>query len=229
MVRSASHDKLAHRADVRRTRGSQRKRVTLHVIGLTGGMGVGKSEVSAILERLGASIIDADREGHAAYAKGTIGWRRITALFGEGMLTEELEINRSKLGQLVFGNAQAMGWLNSAIHPIIRDRIEAQLGQLRGLGCAVAVVDAAVLIQAGWDDLTDEVWFVKAPTEIIAERVAQARGLQAWEVMGRINAQQELVQDAETKAGVVIDNTGSIEELREKIEQLWKGRNLPVR
>jgi dephospho-CoA kinase len=140
-----------------------------------------------------------------------------------------LEIDRRKLGQLVFGNAQAMGLLNSALHPIIRGRIEAQLRQLMDLGCAVAVVDAAVLIQAGWDDLTDEVWFVKAPTEIVAERVAQARGLQAWEIMGRINAQQELVQEAEAKAGVVIGNAGSMEELREKIEQLWKVRNLPVR
>ena len=201
----------------------------MYVIGLTGGIGVGKSEVSAALERLGASIIDADREGHAAYAKGTIGWRRITALFGDDMLTEELEIDRRKLGQLVFGNAQAMGWLNSAIHPIIRDRIETQLGQLRALGCDVAVVDAAVLIQAGWDDLTDEVWVVKAPAEIVAERVAQARGLQTWEVLGRINAQQELVQEAEAKAGVVIDNAGSMEELHATIAQLWKDRNLPVR
>lgn len=201
----------------------------MYVIGLTGGIGVGKSEVSATLERLGASIIDADREGHAAYAKGTIGWRRITALFGDDMLTEELEIDRRKLGQLVFGNVQAMGWLNSAIHPIIRDRIETQLGQLRALGCEVAVVDAAVLIQAGWDDLTDEVWVVKAPAEIVAERVAQARGLKTWEVLGRINAQQELVQEAEAKAGVVIDNTGSMEELHATIAQLWKDRNLPVR
>jgi dephospho-CoA kinase len=201
----------------------------LHVIGLTGGMGVGKSEASTILERFGASIIDADREGHTAYAKGSTGWQKITDLFGEGMLNDEREVDRRKLGQLVFGNAQAMGLLNSAIHPIIRDRIESQLRQFLGLGCAVAVVDAAVLIQAGWDDLTDEVWFVKAPMEIVAERVAQARGLQAWEIIGRINAQQELVQEAETKAGVVIDNAGSMEELRQKIEQLWKVRNLPVR
>ena len=201
----------------------------MYVIGLTGGIGAGKSTVCATLDRLGASIIDADREGHAAYAKGTIGWRRITALFGDAMLTEELEIDRRKLGQLVFGNPQAMGWLNSAIHPIIRDRIETQLAQLRALGCEVAVVDAAVLIQAGWDDLTDEVWFVKAPADIVAERVAQARGLQTWEVLGRIGAQQELVQEAEAKASVIVDNAGSMEELLAKIEQLWKDRNLPVR
>ena len=79
--------------------------------------------VATKLERLGASIIDADREGHAAYAKGTMGWRRIATIFGDTMLTEELEVNRQKLGQFVFGNTQALGWLNSAIHPILRDRI----------------------------------------------------------------------------------------------------------
>jgi dephospho-CoA kinase len=192
-------------------------------------MGAGKSEASAMLKRLGARIIDADREGHAAYAKGSTGWQKITELFGKEMLNEELEVDRRKLGQLVFGDAQAMSSLNSAIHPIIRERIQSQLRQFRGCDCAIAVVDAAVLIQAGWDDLTDEVWFVKAPVEIVAERVAQARGLQAWEITGRINAQQELVQEAEAKAGVVIDNAGSMEELLEKIQQLWKVRNLPVR
>lgn len=207
----------------------QRNRISLYVIGLTGGIGVGKSAVSARLECLGASIIDADREGHAAYAKGTIGWRRITALFGDAMLTEQLEIDRRKLGQLVFGNPQAMGWLNSAIHPIIRDRIGTQLGQLRALDCKIAVVDAAVLVQAGWDELTDEVWFIKAPADIVAERVAQARDLKAGEVLGRIAAQQELIQEAESKASVVIDNAGSMEELFTKVEQLWKDRNLPVR
>ncbi len=192
-------------------------------------MGAGKSEVSAKLERLSASIIDADREGHASYAKGTMGWRRITELFGEDVLTEELEIDRRKLGQLVFANPEAMTWLNSAIQPIIRDRIELQLGELRNLACGVAVVDAAVLIQAGWDDLTDEVWFVKAPPDIVAERIARTRGLKAREILGRIKAQQELVQEAETKASVVIRNVGSIKELHVTVEQLWKDRNLPVR
>ena len=145
------------------------------------------------------------------------------------MLTEELEVNREKLGQFVFGNTQALGWLNSAIHPIIRDRIETNLGQLKALGCGVVVIDAAVLIQAGWDDLTDEIWVVKAPSDVVVERVAKTRGLKAWEIKGRIDAQLDLVQEAGARASVVIDNAGTTKELFTKIEHLWKDRNLPVR
>ena len=197
------------------------------VIGLTGGIGSGKSAVASILERLGASVIDADREGHESYAQGTIGWRRITALFGDGMLNEDGEIDRHRLGQLVFRSSQAMAWLNSAIHPIIRDRISTKLKQFDALGCRVAVVDAAVLVQAGWNDLTNEVWLVKAPAEQAAERVAEQRGMQTWEVMGRIAAQEQMVMAAEAKAGVIIDNAGSLEELTAQVERLWSERNLP--
>jgi dephospho-CoA kinase len=192
-------------------------------------MGAGKSAVAATLERLGASVIDADREGHEAYAKGSIGWRRIGQLFGDGVLTEDLEVDRRKLGQLVFSNPQALGWLNSAIHPIIRDRIKAKLGEFAELGCAVAVIDAAVLVQAGWDDLADEVWMVKAPEDQVAERIAEKRGLQPWEVRGRIAAQEELIRESEAKAGVFIENTGTVEELRAKVEHLWNDRNPLIR
>jgi dephospho-CoA kinase len=197
------------------------------VIGLTGGIGAGKSVVARNIERLGASVIDADREGHESYAKGTIGWRRITALFGDGMLNEEGEIDRHRLGQLVFRSPQAMAWLNSAIHPIIRDRISTKLKQLEALRCEVAVVDAAVLVQAGWDYLTNEVWLIRATAEQAAQRVADQRGMQIWEVMDRISAQQQMVMEAEAKAGVIIDNVGSVKELAAIVERLWIERNLP--
>ena len=198
----------------------------MHVIGLTGGIGAGKSAVAAVLQRLGAHVIDADREGHAAYAPGTMGWRRIIAMFGEDLLTDDSHIDRRKLGQLVFSSPQALAWLNSALHPLIRGRIESKLDGLKREGREVAVIDAAVLVQAGWDDLADEVWTVKAPVDLVAERVASARGLKTWEVRGRIEAQQEMVRQAEARADVVIENSGTLEELQEKVEQLWTERNL---
>lgn len=197
------------------------------VIGLTGGIGAGKSVVASILERLGASVINADTEGHQSYTRGTIGWRRITALFGDEMLDEDGEIDRHRLGQLVFTSPQALAWLNSAIHPIIRDRISAKLKQLDALGCQFAVVEAAVLVQAGWDDLTDEIWLIRAPAERAAERVAEQRGIETWEVMGRIAAQENMVSEAEPKARVIIDNTGSYQDLQANVERLWKERILP--
>ena len=191
-------------------------------------MGAGKSAVAAMLEQLGARVIDADREGHEAYAPGSMGWRRIVSIFGEDLVDEDMQIDRRKLGQLVFGSPQALAWLNSAVHPLIRERIKSKLVRFETERCAVAVIDAAVLVQAGWDDLADEVWMVRAPIGVAAERVAKARGLKAWEAQGRIAAQQELVRQAETKADVIIDNSGSLDELQATVRQLWTERNLPT-
>ena len=181
-----------------------------------------------MLERLGAEVIDADREGHEAYAPGSMGWRRVIAMFGEDLLTEDSQIDRRRLGQLVFGSPQALAWLNSAIHPLIRDRIASKLERLKADGCAVAVIDAAVLVQAGWDDLADEVWTVRAPAEQAVERIASARGLKAWEAQGRIDAQRDLVRQAEARADTIVDNAGTLSELQAKVEQLWTERNLPT-
>jgi dephospho-CoA kinase len=191
-------------------------------------MGAGKSSVAAVLQRLGAEVINADREGHETYAPGSMGWRRIVAMFGEDLLTEDSQIDRRKLGQLVFGNPQALAWLNAALHPLIRERIKSKLEGLEAAGCKVAVIDAAVLVQAGWDDLADEVWVVRAPIEQAAARVAGARGLKDWEVRGRIEAQREMVRQAEAKADTIIDNEGTLDELRAKVTQLWTERNLPM-
>jgi dephospho-CoA kinase len=201
----------------------------VRVIGLTGGIGAGKSEVAATLGRLGAAVLDADQEGHDAYAPGTLGWRRITELFGPEMLTETGEIDRRELGQLVFSNPQAMAWLNAAIHPIIRERLSIQLDQLKALGCEVAVVDAAVLVDAGWDDLTDEVWLVAAPADKVMERTAVQRGTGQHEVHTRIIAQEAMIRNATARADVIIQNTGTIAELCAEVERLWKERNLPIR
>lgn len=200
----------------------------MRVIGLTGGIGAGKSEVAATLTSLGAKVIDADREGHLTYARGSIGWRRLVELFGDSVLDDDQEIDRPILGRLVFGNPQAMAWLNSAIHPLIRGRLTTRLTEMGEEGIEVAVVDAAVLYQAGWDDLTDEVWLVRARPETVIPRLAAQRGLQPWEARRRIESQGTTDQAA-NRADVVIDNAGTLPELRDKVERLWKERSLPLR
>ena len=196
----------------------------MRVIGLTGGIGAGKSEVSAVLSGLGAAIIDADREGHLAYRNGSIGWRRIVELFSVEMLGEDGEIDRQKLGRLVFGSPQAMAWLNAAIHPLIRQQVSQQLTDQREAGTEVVVVDAALLYQAKWDDLTDEVWAVVAPVEYVIERLKAQRGLEGWEIRRRIDAQEPV--DMERRADVVITNTGTVEELHAEVRRLWYQRIL---
>jgi dephospho-CoA kinase len=200
----------------------------VRVIGLTGGIGVGKSEVSAALAKLGAHVIDADHEGHQTYARGAFGWRRIMEMFGDAVLTDDQEIDRRKLGELVFGNSQAMAWLNAAIHPLIRARLKIRLEELSSQGAQVAVIDAALLYEAGWDDLADEVWLVRAPAEAVIQRLAAQRGLQDGEVERRIDA-QEPPKRAAARADVIIDNTGNLLELQGTVERLWTERIDPSR
>ncbi len=194
----------------------------MYVIGLTGGIGAGKSTVAAIMADLGAEVIDADKEGHASYKRGTIGWGRIVALFGTDVLDDNGEIDRQELGSIVFGNSAALALLNSAIHPLIRDRVRQRLQQLRNGGAGVAVVDAAVLYQAGWDDLVDEVWVVTAPYAATATRL-EARGIARSEARRRM-AMQDPPEQLAARADVVIENTGSLAELQAKVTKLWNER-----
>jgi dephospho-CoA kinase len=199
----------------------------VRVIGLTGGIGAGKSEVAAALARLGAVVIDADHEGHEAYRSGSVGWRRIVELFTTAVLDDEGEIDRQALGSIVFNDPQALAWLNAAIHPLIRDRVEARLRELGGGGTEVAVVDAALLYQAGWDDLTEEVWLVTAPTSMVVQRLVGQRGMRASEAERRIGSQSFAGKQAQ--ADVVIENAGTIEQLRDATERLWNERILSKR
>lgn len=200
----------------------------MRVIGLTGGIGTGKSEVAATLAELGATVIDADAEGHLTYRRGSVGWQRVVDLFGESVLDEAGEVDRAKLGSLVFADAQALAALNAAVHPLIRERVAARLAELAEGSTEVAVVDAAVLYQAGWNDLTDEVWVVAAPAQAVADRLGAQRGMEQAAVRRRLEAQGDPAP-LTTRADVVIDNTGSLEQLRARVMQLWVERILSGR
>ena len=196
----------------------------MHVIGLTGGIGVGKSEVAKALADHGSAIIDADAEGHHAYDKGSIGWRRVVEIFSSGILNEDGEVDRSRLSALVFANPQALAWLNAAIHPLIRQRVTQAIAQHRENGVDVAVVDAALLYQARWDDLADEIWVVSAPPGAVAERLRE-RGMTADDIRRRTEAQAG-AEAAFAKADVIIDNYGSLDGLRARVQELWQERIL---
>lgn len=196
----------------------------MRVIGLTGAIGAGKSEAARVLAELGAAVVDADAEGRRSYAKGTIGWRRLVELFSSRILDEEDEIDRSRLGALVFANPQALAWLNAAIHPLIRDRVTQALAEHREQGTAVAVVDAALLYQAKWDDLADETWAVSAPAELALERLA-ARGLSAEDARKRAAAQGD-PEEALRRADAIIENKGSLDDLKANVQRAWRERIL---
>ena len=197
----------------------------MRTIGLTGGIGVGKGEVAGTLAGLGAAIVDADDEGHQVYLQGTEGWQIVVAQFGREVLGADGEIDRRKLAQRVFSDNEALQRLNAALHPLIRERVEAKLAELGAAGTAVAVVEAPLLLQAGWKTLTDEVWLVTSPEESVLERVHLQREMSVAEARSRMAA-QVLPSGLAEQADVIIENTGTIAELRESVRRLWHERNL---
>ena len=195
----------------------------MKVIGLTGGIGVGKSSVVSLLQSLGAHIIEADQVGHRVYRPGTEGWQRVVVLFGPDILDANEEVDRKRLGELVFSDPDAIASLNAAVHPLISEEIQARLKALEGDGAAVAVVEAAVLLEAEWDAMVDEVWVVSAPEERTIERVQLQRGLTEPQVRQRMKAQSPAERKLQ-RADVVIDNGADTEALRRRVESLWRER-----
>ena len=193
------------------------------VIGLTGGIGTGKSEAARQLEELGALIISADQVGHEAYTVNTEAWEQVVATFGNGILQDNKEIDRRKLGGIVFSDPSQLKKLNQIMHPrmarIVSDKIEA----FRGQGVDTVVVEAALLFEAGWDSLVEEVWVTDASEEIIIGRLRERNGLSEEEAKKRINSQMDRMERI-GRSDFVINNSGDMAELGTTIKELWDRR-----
>jgi dephospho-CoA kinase len=191
------------------------------VIGLTGGIGSGKSTVAAMLGEMGAYVIDADKIGHEVYLPGTEGHRRVVDAFGPGVVSRDGTIDRRALGAIVFADRNALGRLNALVHPLIgaeiRRRITAAMGATTG---RPIVIEAAIMMEAGWR-FFDRVWVVMVPRETAIARVVASRGVEPAEVERRLAAQ---MSDAERRrlADLVIENDGTQAELRAKVEAAWR-------
>lgn len=192
----------------------------MFVIGLTGGLGSGKSTVASLLEQKGAKVVNADLVGHEIYRAGTEGWRRIADAFGREVLGPDGEVDRRKLSQIVFSDPQALRRLNSITHPLIKTAIEDRLAEMRASGTAVAVLEAALLIEAKWMDAADEIWVVTAPRDTALDRVAARSGLSRQEAEARLSRQLSDEERA-IHAHVIIDNGGSLEGLKRRLDELW--------
>ncbi|MED5207617.1 MAG: dephospho-CoA kinase [Chloroflexota bacterium] len=193
------------------------------VIGLTGGIGTGKSESARQLEELVALIISADQVGHEAYTVNTEAWEQVVATFGNGILQDDKEIDRRKLGGIVFSDPSQLKKLNQIMHPrmarIVSDKIEA----FRGQGVDTVVVEAALLFEAGWDSLVEEVWVTDASEEIIIGRLRERNGLSEEEAKKRINSQMDRMERI-GRSDFVINNSGDMAELGTTIKELWDRR-----
>ena len=193
------------------------------VIGLTGSIGTGKSEAARQLEALGAAVIDADEVGHEAYTPNTEAWRQVVAVFGDEILGEGGEIDRRKLGAIVFSDAAQLAKLNQIMHPRMARMVADKIEVLRSQGVGVAVVEAALLFEAGWDSLVEEVWVTDSPDQTVIERLKKRNGLTEEEARKRISSQMGRAERLE-KSDIIIDNSGDVARLETVIKELWESR-----
>ena len=195
----------------------------MRVIGLTGGIASGKSLVSRQLAERGAVIIDADKVGHQAYRAGTDTFRAVVEAFGDEIVGADGEIDRKALGAKVFGDPEARQRLESIVWPAMRRMMEEQLEELRAKGTEVAVLEAALLIEADWLPLVDEVWLVEVSPDVARERIIERNGLTPEQAESRIRAQ--LTNEKRRPfADLVIENNGTLEELHRAVDEAWERR-----
>ncbi|XP_059381076.1 bifunctional coenzyme A synthase [Carassius carassius] len=160
-----------------------------YVIGLTGGSGSGKSSIAHRLEALGALRIDCDQLGHEAYLPGTSAYHKIVQEFGPDILNEDKSINRRVLGGKVFGNQERLKALTDIMWPEIALLVKKRIEQAKEQGKCVCVVDAAVLLEAGWTYLVHEVWVATIPEEEAVKRIVQRDGVKEEDALRRLKSQ----------------------------------------
>jgi len=188
------------------------------VIGLTGNIATGKSVVRRMLEHLGAYTIDADALTHRAYAKGAPGYQQVIDNFGKWLVNKDGEIDRSKLGNLVFNNSEAMAQLEAIAHPLVRQATEMLIK--RSIQ-PIIVIEAIKLLEGDLRNVCDSIWVTNASEEIQVERLMRKRGMNRDQAAERIHMQS--AQSAKVAvANIVITNTGSYDALWKQVNAAWK-------
>ncbi len=192
----------------------------LYVIGLTGGIASGKTTVSDYLKSLGVCVIDADEVAHEVTSPGSAGFKEIIEEFGEDLLTAEGNLNRKKLGEIVFSDKEALSKLNAIVHPLVIENIRQMLVKIECSPCVV--LDVPLLFESGMDDLCDEVWVVAVDEDTQVKRLMERDGYNLDEATRRVNAQMPL-EEKVRRAHRVLDNTGTIEETKRQVDELFEG------
>lgn len=193
------------------------------VIGLTGGIASGKSTAAEYLRGLGATLIDADRVGHRSYEPGTSGFEKVVNAFGHEIVGKDGVIDRRILGGKVFGAPGEMERLNAILWPEIRTLISEELAELKRRDPhQMVILEAAVLIEAGWTDLCDEIWVVTTTPQIALARIMSRNNLSEEAATARIQAQAGSRERALQVANVKIDNSGTQEQFEQRLDRAWK-------
>lgn len=187
------------------------------VIGITGGVGCGKSTVMSILKNeYGFISLEADKIGHGIMKKGQPAYEKIKRHFGRAILDENDEIDRKHLGEIVFANEKELHYLNGIIHPGVRAEIERVIHQNENQNFAV---EAALLLEADYQKMCNQVWYVTADDEVRRKRLKESRGY-SDEKIERIQKNQMSRQEFEARTDYTIDNSSTIEETRRQIQKI---------
>jgi dephospho-CoA kinase len=208
-------------------------------VGLTGGIGSGKSEVSRRLAALGAMVLDADKAAREVVAPGTPGLAAVAETFGSGVLLPDGSLDRARLGEIVFADGEARGRLNAIVHPLVHEWMRAAEaeavaaaggGAATAGGGAVVVHDVPLLAEGKRSGDFDLVIVVDAPPDVQAERLVRQRGMTADQARARIAAQATRQQRLAV-ADIVIDNSGPLADLDSRVKEVWtelRARTLPA-
>lgn len=189
-----------------------------YVIGLTGNIATGKSVVRRMLEHLGAYTVDADVLAHRAVARGAPGYAPAVEAFGKFILDPKGEIDRAKLGRIVFSDAEALAQLETIVHPLVEHAIDLMIQRATQ---RVVVIEAIKLLEGKLAGACDTIWVTYAPEAIQKARLMQKRGMGEAEALQRIHAQPP--QEVKTAAAsAVIQNTGSFEDTWKQVVAAWK-------
>lgn len=194
----------------------------MKIIGLTGGVGTGKSTVAGILEKkYGVSVIMADSVGHLAMEPGCETYRQIVTLFGEEIVNEKGEIDRKRLGDIVFPAPEKLESLNSIIHPFVWKKIEEFIESARREGRKAVALESAILAESGYSRLCDEIWMVTADAKVRFERLRASRGY-TREKFEAIMARQLTEKEWKAVGNRIITNNGNQEELEIQLTKAMK-------
>ncbi|MGE3076753.1 MAG: dephospho-CoA kinase [Dehalococcoidia bacterium] len=192
----------------------------MHVIGLTGGIASGKSTVTRFFKDRDIPVIDADVLGHRTYDPGTDTFAAVVKAFGDDLVAADGTIDRRVLGGKVFGKPDELKRLTDIVWPGIRKLASEALSEFEAAGNAIVVLEAAVMFEAGWEDLVDDIWVVVVEPDLAVKRLAERNGLDEAAARARIDSQ---LSNAEriARSNVVITNNGTLEELETAIQSAW--------
>lgn len=191
-------------------------------VGLTGGIGAGKSVVASALRELGAVVVDADVLAREAVAPGSDGLGDIVAAFGDDILAEDGSLDRDAMAQVVFADPSARGRLEAIIHPRVRERAAAIEAEIRARDASAVVVhDIPLLVETGQQGAYDIVLVVDVPIEVQLDRLVRVRGMELAEARARIGAQADRATRL-AAADVVVDNSGTLDDMARRVRQVWE-------